>query len=107
MPRDEALANQAEALLRAADEAIARQDWTGAGRHLDEGLQLVAERYLSPDAIDSSGRTLVLAGLEEAQGRMASAIGLRRSVLHSRTVQLREKSAAQAPAPPSNSATSR
>ncbi|SFO05807.1 hypothetical protein SAMN05443579_101493 [Variovorax sp. PDC80] len=91
MPNDEALASEAEALLRAADEAIARQDWPAAGRHIDRALQRVGDRYLSLRAIDSSGQTLVLADIEAAQGRESSAIAVRRGVLHSRTVQLREK----------------
>ncbi|WP_418117249.1 hypothetical protein [Variovorax sp. 350MFTsu5.1] len=110
MTDEEALAHTAETILRVCDEAIARQDWTAARRHLALGLQNIGDRYLSPDAIDSSGMTLVLAADEAAQGREAVAASLERDVLHSRIVQLREKlrtavgqGAGAASSPPSNS----
>lgn len=102
MTQDEILANETEAILGAADEAIARQDWAAARRHVARGLEAIGDRYLSLAAIDSTGMALVLAAHEAGQGREPDAVNLQRDVLHSRIVQLRAK-AQTADAPPSSS----
>lgn len=95
------LANETEAILGTADEAIARQDWAAARRHVAHGLEAIGDRYLSVAAIDSTGMALVLAAHEAEQGREPDAVGLQRDVLHSRIVQLRDKAQAAA-VPPSS-----
>lgn len=101
MTHDEILANETEAILDTANEAIARQDWAAARRHVARGLEAIGDRYLSSAAIDSTGMVLVLAAHEAGQGRESDAVGLQRDVLHSRIVQLREKAQAAA-VPPSS-----
>ncbi|MET3496453.1 hypothetical protein [Variovorax boronicumulans] len=97
MTQDEALANETEAVLRAADEAIARQDWAAARRHVARGLEAIGDRYVSPAAIDSTGTALAAAAHEAGQGREPDAVTLQRDVLHSRIVQLRAKAKVAAP----------
>lgn len=99
MSSADTLARATEAILQAADQAMARKDWTAALGELERGLALMGDQYASGDTIDDTGMKLVLANAEAKKGNAQNAATLKHRVLASRLAQLRQKP--QPPARPS------
>jgi hypothetical protein len=94
---DAEAAHDAEAALRAADQAIGEQDWPAANRRLQQGIDLIQFRSRSLQAqagvIDDSEFDLYRAWRKEQDGDLQSAAQLRRWYLTHLLETLREKSA--------------
>ena len=89
MNSNETLAKEVEAILKAAEQAIERQEWSLANALLKQGLDAVGDRYIVSNTIDDSGMKLVLAETEERKGALQTAAQIRRGVLASRLSLLR------------------
>lgn len=91
MNTNEALAREVETILKAAEQAIERQEWASANALLKRGLDALGDRYITIGTIDDSGMKLVLAVAEEKKGTLQTAAHIRRGVLASRLSLLRQK----------------
>lgn len=58
---NEALANEAETILNAADQGLESQEWSSVNVLLKHGLDVLGDRYVTTNTIDDSGMKLVLA----------------------------------------------
>lgn len=94
MDTNQTLAKEVEAILKAAEQAIEKQEWPPANALLKQGLDVLGDRYISNNTIDDSGMKLVLAVADEKKGALQTAAHIRRSVLASRLSLLRQKTGA-------------
>jgi hypothetical protein len=80
----EALATEIEAILKAADRAIERQEWSSASGLLKRGLGRLGSSYFSPGTIDDSGMKLLAAEDQERRGHVQNAVRIRHRILSER-----------------------
>jgi hypothetical protein len=93
MTTQKSQAEQADAALKQAENAVARENWLEANRLLKDGLQAVGDQYVSPNTLDDTGMKLALASAEEKKGNLETAAHLRLGVLKVRLSMLRQKTA--------------
>ena len=91
MNSNEALANEVEALIKAAGQAIEKQELPLANDLLKRGLDRLGDSYAEPDGIDDSGQKLVAATVLEREGNLQSAVLIRYRILSERLIILRRR----------------
>jgi len=81
-----------KARLEKADVEIAAQNWESANGLVKQALAELGDRYSSPSLRDDSGMSLVIAEVQEKkEGKLDSAVHLRRDILAERLERLRSK----------------
>lgn len=85
------LAARIAAIIRDADEAIAKQDWETANRLITHGMAVLGEEYYLPDVDDDTSLKTAAADDQERRGNFANAVKMRRNSLASRLALLKRK----------------
>lgn len=88
MNSTEILTKEVETIVKKAEQAIERQDWSSANALLKQGLDAVGERYAVHNSIDDTGMKLLLADTEEQKGCLQTAAQIRQRILASRLLLL-------------------
>jgi hypothetical protein len=88
---DETLEKEVTALVKDANNAIERQDWTAASVLAKRGLAALGNRYNTPDIIDDTDMHLIAADIEEKEGHLQNAATNRCRFLASRLELFRRK----------------
>lgn len=76
--------DKAQKLLEQGEKQIDDSQFPEAINTLNEGIELIGSEYVSPLTIDDTGQKLVLAKIEQKNGRYNIAANLLKSVLTTR-----------------------
>jgi hypothetical protein len=81
---NEALVTEIEAIIKAADRAIEKQEWSSASELVKRGLDRLGNSYFSPGTIDDTSIKLLAAQDQERRGNVQNAVQVRHRILSER-----------------------
>lgn len=82
---------RAEELSARGHEFLQRRDFRQAIAQFETGLEVIGDRYYTPDILDDTDQKLTLAGMFIEQGDFEAAAGIKQSMLNIRIKHFKEK----------------
>jgi len=91
---DEDILQSVTLFLSLGDKKIAEQKWAEANDLFKQGIARLGDAYFSPNTIDDTGMTLILADRAEQEGNLEMAAKIRQEILANRLYLYETKSVA-------------